>query len=386
MLDQVEERRLGPVEVVHHDDERPRSRERLEQPPDGPEGLLARPSSRAAEPERLGHALGDQLGLLVPGEPRRDRRCGLLAGVQALRARDLPDDLGQRPVGDALAVGQAAAAQDRHVAGEPARELPHEPRLAHARVAEHGQQVAGPIADRVAEHGLEHGTLALAPDEGRVEAARKAGGVGEDVYHDEGVDRLAVLERARPARLDDDRVAHEPVRRLPDQDLVRRRRLLEALGDVDGLSGDEQMSLRVVAGDHLAGVDADPVGQADAPTRFELAVEDGECVAHLDRRPHRAQRVVLVEDRHAEHRHDRVADVLLHDPAVPSDDGAQLAEVAREQVPERFRIEGEAEPRGVDDVGEEDRDRLADVRGRFPRLRHNANLLCDPSDGYPELH
>ena len=215
---------------------------------------------------------------------------------------------------------------------------------------------------------LEHGTLALAPDEGRVEAARKAGGVGEDVHHDEGVDRLAVLEHARPARLDDDRVAHEPVRRLPDQDLVRRRRLLEALGDVDGLSGDEQMPLRVVAGDHLAGVDADPVGQADAPARFELAVEDGECVAHLDGRPHRAQGVVLVEDRHAEHRHDRVTDVLLHDPAVPSDDGAQLAEVAREQVPERFRIEGEAEPRRVDEVGEEDRDRLADVRRRLLRF------------------
>ena len=73
VLDQVEERRLGPVEVVHHDDERPRSRERLEQPADGPEGLLARRSSRAAEPERIDHALDDQLGLLLAGEPRRDR-------------------------------------------------------------------------------------------------------------------------------------------------------------------------------------------------------------------------------------------------------------------------------------------------------------------------
>ena len=166
-------------------------------------------------------------------------------GSRPSRARDLPDNLGQRPIGDALAVGQAAAAQDRHVAGEPAGELPHKPRLADARAAEHGQQVAGPVSrPRVPKTGVEHGTLALAPDEGRVEAARKAGGVGEDVYHDEGVDRLAVLERARAARLDDDRVAHEPVRRPPDQDLVRRRRLLEALGDVDGLSGDKQMSLR----------------------------------------------------------------------------------------------------------------------------------------------
>jgi hypothetical protein len=55
---------------------------------------------------------------------------------------------------------------------------------------------------------------------------------------------------------------------------------------------------------------------------------------------------------------------------VPSDDIAQFAEVAREQAPERFRIEGEAEPRRVDDVGEEDRDCLADVRYRLPLFQH----------------
>src|SRR5262249_29848263 len=158
---------------------------------------------------------------------------------------NLPDNLSQRPVGDALAIGQAAAAQDRHVGSEPARELPHESRLAHTRTAEHGQQVAGPIADHVAKRGLERGTLAYAPDEGRVEAAaHTTGDAGGYIYDDKGVDRLAVLERARSARLDDDRVADESVRRLPDQDLISHCRLLEALGDVDGLSGDGQMSRR----------------------------------------------------------------------------------------------------------------------------------------------
>ncbi len=73
----------------------------------------------------------------------------LLAGVQSLRARDLPDDLGQRPIGDALAIGQTAAAQDRDILGKVARELPYEPRLSHTRVAENGDQVAGPVADRI---------------------------------------------------------------------------------------------------------------------------------------------------------------------------------------------------------------------------------------------
>src|SRR5215813_11118728 len=101
-----------------------------------------------------------------------------------------------------------------------------------------------------------------------------------------------MLERAWSARLDDDRVADESVRRLPDQDLIRHRRFLEVLGDVDGLSGDGRMSLR--DSDYLAGIDADPTGQADAPARFELAVEDGERVAHLDGRPHGSQGVVFM--------------------------------------------------------------------------------------------
>src|SRR5262249_26864964 len=130
VFDQVEERRLGPVDVIYDDDERPCSRECLEQSAHGPQALLALASSRAAEPERVAKALDDQLGLLPPGEPRRDRRRGLLAGIPPLCARNLSDNLGQRPVGDALAVREAAAAQDRHVAGEPAPGLPPQARLA----------------------------------------------------------------------------------------------------------------------------------------------------------------------------------------------------------------------------------------------------------------
>src|SRR3712207_9155070 len=66
----------------------------------------------------------------------------------------------------------------------------------------------------------------------------------------------------------------------------------------------------------LAGVDADPAGQPDAPPGLQIAVEDGEPVAHLDGSPHRAQGIVLVEGGYAEHCHDRVTDVLLHGSAV----------------------------------------------------------------------
>ena len=71
----------------------------------------------------------------------------------------------------------------------------------------------------------------------------------------------------------------------------------------------------------------------------------GQRVAHLDRRPHRAQRVVLVHDRHAEHGHHRVADELLDRAAVALDDRLHPLEVAGEQRPQRLRVGRLAERR-----------------------------------------
>ena len=52
-------------------------------------------------------------------------------------------------------------------------------------------------------------------------------------------------------------------------------------------------------------------------------------VAHLDRRPNRAQRVVLVDLREPEDGHRRVADELLDRAAVALEDRAELGVVAR---------------------------------------------------------
>jgi hypothetical protein len=54
----------------------------------------------------------------------------------------------------------------------------------------------------------------------------------------------------------------------------------------------------------------------------------GKGVPHLDCGPERAERVVLVHDRHAEHGHHRIADELLHRAAVPLDDRLHPLEVA----------------------------------------------------------
>ena len=66
VVDELEQRLLGPVQVVEHDDQRPAARERLEQLADRPERLLA-PGRRAREAERAGEPRLD----VAPRRPRR---------------------------------------------------------------------------------------------------------------------------------------------------------------------------------------------------------------------------------------------------------------------------------------------------------------------------
>ena len=80
---------------------------------------------------------------------------------------------------------------------------------------------------------------------------------------------------------------------------------------------------------HLAGADADPrcdVLRAQGGLRIDSGAD---C----------AQRVVLVQLRHAEHRHHGVADELLERSAVPLDRLAHELEVARQQRAVRLRVE-----------------------------------------------
>ena len=59
--------------------------------------------------------------------------------------------------------------------------------------------------------------------------------------------------------------------------------------------------------------------------------------------------------RHAEDRHHRVADELLHGAPVPLDDRPHLLVVAPHQPPQGLRVDTLAERRRADDVAEENR-------------------------------
>ena len=100
VLEQVEQRRLGPVDVVHHNNERSRDRDGLEELPERPGGLL-------------GRALFVIQANCAGDEPRCDRAALNTAhDLHQRRLRissgDFVHDVGERQVRDPLAVGDAA--------------------------------------------------------------------------------------------------------------------------------------------------------------------------------------------------------------------------------------------------------------------------------------
>jgi hypothetical protein len=122
VLDQVEEGGLGPMEVLEDDDERSLGGERLEQLPDRPVRLLRR-GGGAGQPEELREALHDDRRVGHPPEEAADLPADLLRAVQIGDTGDRGEDLDDRPVRDAVAVGEAPAVRDDDVVGEEGDEL-----------------------------------------------------------------------------------------------------------------------------------------------------------------------------------------------------------------------------------------------------------------------
>ena len=138
VLDEVDEDGLGPLQVVDDDDLGPLRRPGLEQPPEG------------------------ELRL---GRRRPDDGVGLDA--------DRDQDLDERPVGDPLAVGEAAAAEDVRRVAYPLEEVRDEARLADPGRAEEREEPARAVRDSVLVVAPEPLPLSLASDERCLEVARE---------------------------------------------------------------------------------------------------------------------------------------------------------------------------------------------------------------------
>ena len=153
--------RLGPLQVVDHDDLRPLGRARLEQAPEGELRLLGR---------------------------RADHGVGLDA--------DRDEDLDERPVRDALAVAKAAAAKDVAASPHALEEVGDEARLADPRRAEQREEPARAVGDGVLEVAPEPLALALTADERRLEVAGERRRVGKHFEQPERLDGLGLSLRA----------------------------------------------------------------------------------------------------------------------------------------------------------------------------------------------
>ena len=199
VLEQVQQRRLRPVDVLDDDDERTLAATPLEHPANGPERLLGLCRAVVARSRRAIRA--DQLA------PARRRRA---AGSTVAELRD---DLGERAVGHAVAVRRAGADEHGRVGADRADRLVREPRLADPRRADDREPPRGRSRSRGGERVRAAAPSSRArPTNGRrvrPRAARRSSAASRHARR-----RAArPARRGRPARARPRRAGSRPSRR-----------------------------------------------------------------------------------------------------------------------------------------------------------------------------
>jgi hypothetical protein len=287
VLDGVEQDRVGPLEVVDDQHQRPAAGQHLQQPLQRPEGVLGQPGVLAAQAEQLGEALGDQRAPLLATQQPGQAGPGLLGRVVGGDPGRLADDLDHRPQGHAVPEGRAVAAQHGGPVAQAGHELVDQPGLADAGRSQHGHQVAAALGGRPLEQPQQQLLLAITAEHGgdRPPDASRPG--GEDLLQPPHLLRLGrALDGEGAHRLGLDRVGHQPVGLLAEQDLAGAGRLLEALGQVDRGPGELLLEGPGVADQHVAGVDAEADVELEATLAANLGGQLVQGRAELGGGPH----------------------------------------------------------------------------------------------------
>jgi hypothetical protein len=142
-----------------------------------------------------------------------------------------------------------------------------------------------------------------------------------------------------------------PIGQLVDEDAVDWRTRLHPCCRVDDIAGRDALpglGVRVERDQCLSGRDPDP----------DLTLS-GELVADGQRGPDCPLGVVLVRDRRPKHRHDRVADELLHRAAVALEHRSEVAVIRLKKPSHLLRVHSLRARGEADEVGEQHRDDLA---------------------------
>ena len=197
VLDEIEERGLAPVHVVEDDDERLRLRDRFEELAKRPGRLLRGARLRLGAQQAAQRCQGGGV------------RCQLAEPRICIRTEQLLQHLDDGEVGDALAVGEAAAAYDER-AVELGQQLIDETRFADPGSAEQCVENACALVLCACKCAAERLELVRPPDERRVPASRLCLAHRQEAERRYGLG--LALQRERRHRLCLDGVAHETKR------------------------------------------------------------------------------------------------------------------------------------------------------------------------------
>ena len=267
------------------------------------------------------------------------------------------EQLAQRPVGDPVAVREAPARTShghRLLLGEDLPQLAYEPRLPDSRLADDRDEVRLGVGRSSPVGRPKQLELALTTDEDAAEASQPPRAHQSKSAKD-GPTRnssgLALrLHGAQVAELERTTRGHDGS--LTGEDLLRLRRFLKPIADIDGVPGNERAAQTRLANHGLAGVHAD--------AQLELTGEQlVESPLHRERCVKSPLRMILERHGRSEDRHDRVARELL-------DRAARSLDLLRHRVIEA--LETDPYPLGIlvagkrgraDEVGEENRDELS---------------------------
>jgi hypothetical protein len=326
VLDEVEQRGVRPLHVLEDHDRRVDVRQTLDEETPRRKEVFPLEARAVLETEevpepRLGEAALLLVGQVLLDDLRklRERACRLLVLGDA---RPHPHHVGERPVRDAFAEGEATTpvpVRDLGQAVEVLVELPGESRLADAGDAGDGDQLRLTLIGARVEEILDPAELAVPAHERRLEPGRLEGTTGARD------DAQRLPERYKPDLALQlvgtdvcvhDRLVGRPPGRLAHKHPTWFGDRLDARGGVDEVSGYHALALGAERDGGLAGQDPSSrpqLGHADLVPERRDGGDQVECGTDG------ALGVVFSSHRRPPHRHDRVADELLDGASVELD-------------------------------------------------------------------